>query len=426
MPNAFPGFLVFLVCEIFQFQIIFAIFACLADSFANTRVEFAQSVENKYNTIYSMKFIVEGKQFQQQLQAVSKVISSKNTIKILDNFLLSVDGDSLMITGGDSENMLTATMPVQEVEGAGAVAVNARRLLEITKEIDNQPLTFEINDESKEIDLKFLNGHFNFMGVDAAEYPSRREMSDESLELVLPAEMVVNGIENTWFAVSNETTRPVMTGIFWDIHEGDVTFVSSDTHKLVRYIDSEKAPGMEASFILPSKTSSILKSLISKDETDVRIVFDKKGGLFEFGDYILYSVFINGNYPNYNRVIPQNSAFSLVVDRASLINALRRVNLFAPKSSNLVVLRLNQDEMVLAAQDADYGTSAEERVACSYEGNSMEIGFNGVFMVEILNNLDCTDVVMQITDPARPCIYSALEKKEGKDLVTIQMPMQVL
>ena len=155
-------------------------------------------------------------------------------------------------------------------------------------------------------------------------------------------------------------------------------------------------------------------------------MFDKKGGLFEFGDYILYSVFINGNYPNYNRVIPQNSAFSLVVDRASLINALRRVNLFAPKSSNLVVLRLNQDEMVLAAQDADYGTSAEERVACSYEGNSMEIGFNGVFMVEILNNLDCTDVVMQITDPARPCIYSALEKKEGKDLVTIQMPMQVL
>lgn len=373
-----------------------------------------------------MKFIVEGKQFQQQLQAVSKVISSKNTIKILDNFLLTIDGDSLMITGGDSENMLTATMPVQEVEGAGAVAVNARRLLEITKEIDNQPLTFEVNDESKEIDLKFLNGHFNFMGVDAAEYPCRRELTEDIQELVLPAEMVVNGIENTWFAVSTETTRPVMTGIFWDIHEGDITFVSSDTHKLVRYIDSEKAPGLEASFILPSKTSSILKALIAKDETDVRILFDKKGGLFEFGDYMLYSVFINGNYPNYNRVIPQNSAFSLVVDRASLINALRRVNLFAPKSSNLVVLHLNPDEMVLAAQDADYGTSAEERVACNYEGNSMEIGFNGVFMVEILNNIDCNDVVMQITDPARPCIYSALEKKEGKDLVTIQMPMQVL
>lgn len=373
-----------------------------------------------------MKFIVEGKQFQQQLQAVSKVISSKNTIKILDNFLLCIDGDRLRITGGDSENVLTAQVPIQEVEGAGAVAVNARRLLEITKEIDNQPLTFCVNDETKEIDLRFLNGHFNFMGVNADEYPALRAMSDDKRELVLPASMVVRGIENTWFAVSSETTRPVMTGIYWDIHESDVTFVSSDTHKLVRYINSEKAPGMEASFILPSKTSNILKALISKDDIDVRIVFDQKGGIFEFGDYFLYSVFINGNYPNYNRVIPQNSAFSLVVDRASLVNALRRVNLFAPKSSNLVVFHLDHDEIMLAAKDADYGTSAEERVTCSYEGNTMEIGFNGVFMVEILNNIHGDDVVMKITDPGRPCIYSAFEKQEGEDLVTIQMPMQVL
>lgn len=373
-----------------------------------------------------MKFIVEGKQFQQQLQAVSKVINSKNTIKILDNFLLAIDGDKLNITGGDSENMLNARMPVQEVEGEGAVAVNARRLLEITKEIDNQPLTFYVNDETKEIDLKFLNGHFNFMGVDAAEYPAHRGLSDDASELVLPADMVVRGIENTWFAVSTETTRPVMTGIFWDIHEGDVTFVSSDTHKLVRYINYEKTPGMEVSFILPSKTANILKSLITKNDSDVRVIFDQKGGIFEFGDYMLYSVFINGNYPNYNRVIPQNSAFSLVVDRASLINALRRVNLFAPKSSNLVVFHLAPGEIILAAQDADYGTSAEERVPCSYEGNSMDIGFNGVFMVEILNNMLGNDVVMQITDPARPCIYSALEKREEEDLVTIQMPMQVL
>lgn len=373
-----------------------------------------------------MKFIVEGKQFQHQLQAVSKVISSKNTIKILDNFLLSIDGDRLRITGGDSENVLTAQMPVQDVEGGGAVAVNARRLLEITKEIDNQPLTFYVNDDTKEIDLKFLNGHFNFMGVDAAEYPALRALADDRRELVLPASMVVKGIENTWFAVSTESTRPVMTGIYWDIHNDDVTFVSSDTHKLVRYINSEKAPGMEAAFILPSKTSNILKALISKDDNDVRIVFDQKGGIFEFGDYFFYSVFINGNYPNYNRVIPQNSAFSLVVDRASLINALRRVNLFAPKSSNLVVFNLQPNEIILAAQDADYGTSAEEKVSCNYEGNIMEIGFNGVFMVEILNNIPGDDVVMQITDPARPCIYSAFDKHDGEDLVTIQMPMQVL
>lgn len=373
-----------------------------------------------------MKFNVEGKAFQQQLQAVSKVINSKNTIQILDNFLLRLDGDRLSITGGDSENVLTAHVPVMEVEGEGSIAVNAKRLLEITKEIDNQPLQFHINDETKEIDLRFLNGHFSFMGRDADEYPTRRDLPADALTLELPASMVLKGIENTWFAVSTETSRPVMTGIYWDIHESDVTFVSSDTHKLVRYINTEKAPGLTASFILPGKTSNILKNLIGKEDVEVRITFDGKGGLFEFGDYLLYSVFINGNYPNYNRVIPENNPFSLVADRASLINALRRINLFSPKSSNLVVLNLQPNEVIISAQDLDYGTSAEERVNCQYEGNSMIVGFNGVFMVEILSNMQAESVVLALSDPARPGVYSSLEPTEGESLITIQMPMQVL
>lgn len=373
-----------------------------------------------------MKFNVEGKAFQQQLQAVSKVINSKNTMKILDNFLLRVEGDRLSITGSDSENVLTAHVSILDVEGEGAIAVPARRLLEITKEIDNQPLTFYINDETREIDLRFLNGHFNFMGVDAAEYPEPRKLSDDSRELILPASMVLKGINNTWFAVSADTARPVMTGIYFDIHQDDLTFVSSDTHKLVKYVNTEKAPGIEASFILPAKTAGILRNLISKEDADIKISFDQKGGLFEFGEYFLYTVFINGTYPNYNRVIPTDNPFSLVVDRGSMISALRRVNLFAPKSSNLVVLNLQPNDVVISAQDLDYGTSAEERVTCSYEGNSMIVGFNGVFMVEILSNMTDDTIVIRMSDPARPGIYSGFEEKEGESLITIQMPMQVL
>lgn len=373
-----------------------------------------------------MKFNVEGKAFQQQLQAVSKVINAKNTLKILDNFLLRIEGDRLSITGSDSENVLSGHVAITDNEGEGAIAVPAKRLLEITKEIDNQPLTFYINDETKEIDLRFLNGHFNFMGVDAAEYPEPRRLGDEHNELILPADMVLKGINNTWFAVSSDLARPVMTGIFFDIHNDDVTFVSSDTHKLVKYVNREKAPGMETSFILPSKTAGILRGLISKENADIKISFDAKGGVFEFGEYILYTVFVNGNYPNYNRVIPQDNPFALVVDRGSLISALRRVNLFAPKSSNLVVLSLETNNLVISAQDLDYGTSAEERVSCEYEGNSMIVGFNGVFMHDILANMDDDDVMLKLSDPARPGIYSGLTPKEGEDLIVIQMPMQVL
>lgn len=373
-----------------------------------------------------MKFNVEGKAFQQQLQAVSKVINSKNTLRILDNFLLRVEGGVLSITGSDSENVLTVRMPISDFEGEGAIAVPAKRLLDITKEIDNQPITFYINDETKEIDLRFLNGHFNFSGVDAAEYPEPRHLADDRRELNLPADMILKGISYTAFAVGTDLARPVMTGIFFDIHHDNLTFVSSDTHKLVRYINSEKAPEMEASFILPPKTASILRNLITKDDAEVGIKFDNKGGVFEFGEYTLSTLFINGNYPNYNRVIPQDNPFALVVDRGSLMSALRRVNLFAPKSSNLIVLNLETNNLLISAQDLDYGTSAEERVACEYEGNSMTVGFNGVFMVEILGNMTDDNIVLSLSDPARPGIYSALQPKEGESLITIQMPMQVL
>lgn len=373
-----------------------------------------------------MRFTVEGKAFQQQLQAVGKVMNSKNTVKILDNFLLKVEGDTLSITGSDSENMLTAFVVLSDHEGEGSIAVNAKRLLEITKEVDNQPLTFHINDETKEIDLKFLNGHFNFMGVDAFDYPLPRRMEGEPRVFSLPCSMAMKGIEKTVYAVSNEISRPIMTGIFWDIKEDSIVFVSSDTHKLVKYQNFEAAPGFESSFVLPSKTANIMRNLMTKEDAEVKITYDPKGGLFEFGDYVLSSMFINGNYPNYNRVIPQDVQFALTVDRASLINALRRVTLFASKASNLVVLHIEDNGILLTGQDLDYGTKAEERVACEYTGNEMTIGFNGVFMIEILSNIGVDTVQMRLSDPARPCLYLPAEKQEGEELAIIQMPMQVI
>lgn len=380
----------------------------------------------KFNKKGNMRFNVAGKTFQQQLQAVSKVINSKNALSILDNFLLKVEGDRLYITGSDQENVLTASLEISESENDGLIAVPAKRLLEITKEISGQPLTFVINDETKEIDIRFMNGHFNFMGVGAEAYPERREHDKSKVEINLPADVVIKGIENTLFAVSPEPVRPIMTGIYWDIHEEDITFVSSDTHKLVRYINTSVKPGFTGSFIMPSKPANILKGIISKEEENIKLVFDEKGATFTFGDYSLSCLFIKGNYPNYNRVIPEQNPFVMTVDRVSLLTALRRVSIFATKSSNLVVLSFTPSNLLLTAQDLDYGTSAEENVGCDYEGNNLTIGFNGTFMIEILNNLKCDTVEFKLSDPARPGIYTPLEQGEDENIVIIQMPMQVL
>lgn len=373
-----------------------------------------------------MKFNIDGKLFQQQLQAVNKVISSKNALSILDNFLFELDGDWLTITGSDQENIVTARVEVMDSDGEGAVAVPAKSLLEITKEISNQPLTFSRNGTTGEIDVEFLNGRFRFMGINADEFPRGEKTEDDAVVLNIPSSVILKGIEKTIYAVSTETIRPMMTGIYWDIHEGDITFVASDTHKLVRYINTEANPGINRGFIMPAKPASILKGILGKEDQDVTMTIGSKGARFEFGMYSLTCRFIKGNYPNYNRVIPESNPFVITIDREAFLNAMRRVAIFASKASNLVKLEISQSGLKLAAQDLDYGTSAEERVLCEYKGNDMVIGFNSLFTVEILSNLVGDSVMVKLSDPARPGIFEPLEQEANQNIVTIQMPMQVL
>lgn len=372
----------------------------------------------------NMKFNVSGKALQQQAVAVNKVINSKNALTILDNFLLRVEGDRLYITGSDQENVMTAWVGIMESEGDGRIAVSAKRLLDILKEVSDQGLQFYINDETREVDIRFLNGHFSFTGVDPDEYPVKAELDAESAELLIPSSVVQKGIENTLFAVSTDTIRPIMTGIFWDIHHEDITFVSSDTHKLVRYVNTEAKPGMTTSFIMPSKPAAILRSLIQKEDGEVRLTMDTRSATFEFGVYSLSCRFINGIYPNYNRVIPESNPFELTCDRQLLLSAMRRVSLFASAASSLVRLNIHPDEVLLSSQDLDYATSAEERLAVEYKGNSMVIGFNAGYMIEVLNALHGDELRIQLSDPSRPGIFLPVQQDAGDDVLMLLMPMQ--
>ncbi len=373
-----------------------------------------------------MKFNVASKALQQQLSAVSKVINTKNAMSILDNFLLSIKGNTLEITGSDQENTMTAVVEIMEVEGEGTIAVPAKRLLDMLKEVPGQGLTFYINDDTKEIDIRFLNGHFNFMGLNGDEYPQRKNFEDDAQSFTIPASMMQKGIENTLFAVSQETIRPMMTGIYWDITPDAITFVSSDTHKLVRFISTESAPEITGAFIMPAKPAGILRGLLGKDEDNVTITMDSKTAIFNFGTYSLSCRFINGNYPNYNRVIPQDNPFELTIDRVSMLNAMRRVALFASLASGLVKLNIQPNEILLSSQDLDYSTSAEERLECEYQGNSMTIGFNATYMIELLSNLKGDTIIIKLSDPSRPGVLMPMTQEVNENLVMILMPMQVI
>ncbi|MDE7509638.1 MAG: DNA polymerase III subunit beta [Muribaculaceae bacterium] len=373
-----------------------------------------------------MKFNVSGKDLQTQLQAVSKVINSKNALSILDNFLLKLEGNTLSITGGDQENVMTATMEVIDPEGEGEIAILAKRLLEVIKEINNQPLRFDIDLDTKEIKLTFNNGQFLFMGVDAAEYPRTKDREENALDFSLPGSVLVGGIEGTLFAVSTDPIRPIMTGIYFDIEPEKLTFVSSDTHKLVKYQDTTAQPGVEDTFILPAKAANVLKSLVSKEEDTVKIIHESKSATFVFGPYSLSTRLIKGVYPNYKRVFPKDNPYRLVVGREDMLNAVRRVALFASKASNLIKFAIDPMKVQMGARDLDYGTSAEESVDCDYQGDPMMIGFNSTYMIEVLSNIKGDDVQIDLADPARPGLFSPLEKQEGVEVVMLQMPMQVI
>lgn len=373
-----------------------------------------------------MKFNIDGKLFQQQVQAVNKVVNSKNALSILDNFLFELENGWLTITGSDSENVLSSRVEVQDAEGEGAIAVPAKTLLEITKEVNNQPITFSVNESTGEIDIIFLSGQFRFMGINGNEYPRGDQMDPSAMRLSIPADIVRKGIERTLYAVSLEPIRPMMTGIYWDIHESDITFVASDTHKLVRYINSETAPGVTKSFIMPSKPASIIKGILDKETSEVVLTLGDKGAKFEFSDFTITCRFIKGNYPNYNRVIPESSPFTVKVDRDSFLNAMRRVAIFASKASGLVKFVIKESTMMLYAQDLDYGTSAEERVACEYEGNPITIGFSSAYTLEILNNLFGDTAIIRLSDPARPGVFEPGEQPANENIVAIQMPLQVI
>ena len=371
-----------------------------------------------------MKFNIQSKLLLSHLSAVSKVVNSKNKLSILDNFLFNLEGNKLVITGSDQETTLTTNVEVQDAEGAGKFAANVKKLLDLLKQLPDLALTFDVNDANLEINITYLHGKFNFIGINGNDFPTKAPSEEEPKKFTLPCQNVVDGIQHTVFAVGVDDMRPVMMGIYWDIKPNEIVFVASDTHKLVRYSDKNIATGFEHSFILPTKPASILSSILEKNEGNVNVTVDSKSATFETEEYSLTCRFVNGRYPNYNSVIPTTNQYSVTIDRVQLLNALRRVSVFT-SSSGLVKLEMRPNEVFMSTQDIDYSTSAEERISCDYAGEEMAIGFNDQNIIDVLNNIDDEEVTIKLMDSSKAGIFLPVENEEGKDLLVLLMPMML-
>ena len=371
-----------------------------------------------------MKFSIQSKLLLSHLQAVSKVVASKSTITILENFLFSLEDSELVITGSDQETTITSHVPVTEVEGSGKFAATVKTLLDLLKELPDVGITVSVNDANLEIIIDYQNGKFNFMGINGNEYPVKAASEEEPFTFTLPEKYVVDGIQHTAFAAGVDTLRPVMMGIYWDIKPDKLIFVASDTRKLVRYTISGLSLGIEKSFILPSKPANILSQLLERSEEPVKITIDSKSATFETAKYSLTCRLVNGRYPNYNSVIPEDNAFELNIDRTTFLNAMKRVKVFS-SATGLVRFDLKQDNIHLSSQDMEYSSSANENLACEYNGIDMTIGFNDENVINVLNSLDTDSVTLKLMDPSRAGIFVPTKQKDNEDVLVLLMPVVV-
>ena len=372
-----------------------------------------------------MRFDVSSTALLSRLQAVGKVIASKNTLPILDNFLFQLEGNVLTVTASDVETRLVTTVEVMNAEGSGLFCVSAKMLLEPLKELPEQPLTFDVNDANLEVFIHFQNGKYNFIGQKGDTYPQQKPLSEQAVEVVIDAQQLLNGISRSLFATADDELRPVMNGIYFDFHTDDLTFVASDGHKLVRLRNLSVKSEERASFILPKKPATLLKNLLAKEDGVVRLQFDDNNAYVHCVNFEMVCRLIEGRYPNYNSVIPKENPFQVTIDRLSLLNALKRVSVFSNQSSSLIKLHLKDNLLTVSAQDIDFSTSAEERIPCAYEGDELSIGFKATYLIDILGNLSSTDVILQLADPSRAGLIFPSENEENEDFLMLLMPMML-
>lgn len=370
-----------------------------------------------------MRFTISSTALNNKLQTLSKVINSKNTLPILDCFLFEANDRELHVTASDSENVIKTSVSLDSCDSDGKFAIPNRTILDALKELPEQPLTFDVNLESYTIKITYQNGSYDFTAQSAEEYPRVQEMAEGATVVTISSAVLNDNINRSLFATAQDELRPVMNGIYFDLTADNLSIVASDGHKLVRNQNFTVKSDTPASFILPKKPAVLLRSILAKDGSDVVIKFDERNAEIRFADGMLSCRLIEGRYPNYNSVIPQNNPNQITVDRKSLISALRRVLPFASESSQLVRLTIEIGKLEISSQDLEFATSAREALTCDYSGQPMSIGFKGSSLTEILGNLDSDEVTLLLADPSRAGIVIPTQQPENEDVLMLIMPM---
>ena len=373
-----------------------------------------------------MKFIVASGELQKALQIVSGVISSSQSRPILENFLFELDNEILKITASDGETTLITSVGVKS-DDSGKIAVPAKMFQEVIKSFGDQPLTFSVKEsESGEGGLlEILDEKDNyFVALDNAEdYPELPEF-DAAQKVTIASGVLADALSNTLFATSNDSLRPVMTGVLFQFSDKETNFVSTDSHRLVVYKRTDVTSEEPVEFIMPKKPLSIFKNILSSSNDDVLIEFNENMAKFTFGENVWICRLIDGKYPNYTAVIPKENPNVLTINRNLLLSSIRRASIFSNKSTNQVRFKLSGNVLHLHAEDTEFANKADMQIPCNYNGEDINIGFSSKFLTEMLSVLGSDDITLKMSQPNRPGIVEPVDGlDENEHILMLSMPV---
>jgi DNA polymerase-3 subunit beta len=369
-----------------------------------------------------MRFVVSSAQLLKNLQKISGVISTNTVLPILEDFLFDIEKNKLTITATDLDTTMSVGMEVESKENF-KVAIPARILLDSLKALPEQPITIAVDETTNGIEITTDNGKYKLSGENSADFP-KEPTADGVDEVKLASSILNKGVSKTLFAVSNDELRPAMTGVYFQLDDNGITFVATDAHKLVKF-NRNDVKGGNASFIVPKKALNLLKAVVPNNDTEVSVQFNKSNAFFSFDNIQLICRLIDAKYPDYNAVIPKENPNLLSIQKDDFYSSLRRTSIFSNKTTHQVVLKMSGAELTVSAQDLDFSNEASEKLACDYQGNAMEIGFNAKFLLEMLGALDSSDINIELSTPNRAGIIRPTEKEEEEDLLMLVMPVML-
>ena len=372
-----------------------------------------------------MNFIVSSSYLLKNLSSISGVITSNPVVPILENVLFEIENGNLLITASDLQTSVMVELQVESKEN-GSVAIPAKILIDTLKNLPEQPVTFSIDENNYNIEINSDNGRYKLAGENSADFPKVPEISD-GYSFTVNANTLALAIGNTIFSTSTDELRPAMSGVFFRLSSNSCTFVSTDGHRLVKYIRTDiSGDEVDHDMIIPRKSLNLLKTIIpSDDKNDINIEFNASNAFFSNDNIKLVCRLIDERYPDYENVIPSDNSNSIEVDKSEILSSLKRISIYANKTTNQVRLKVSGSEILISAEDLDFSNEANERISCEHDGDDIEIGFNAKFLIEILSNIHSDKVIFKLSEPNRAGLVLPEDIEDEEDLTMLVMPVML-